>query len=87
MRPDEIKRFEEWLEGHKDKAKKKAGRLHRVAPGWYLIFRNNELVELNRLENGEWIAREYNHKWYSDPQLTLRNLKLHIGVEKGNNND
>lgn len=61
--------------------------LVRTPTGSYLIVLNSELVELRRWDSEEnnpcdgwWIAAEYNGRWFTDTEPTLKDLKRSLGL-------
>jgi hypothetical protein len=60
------------------KAHQTPGKLAIVQPGWYLVERDGELVEIMR--RTQWDAHEVNRKWVSDATLTLAEMKASLGL-------
>lgn len=61
------------------KAHQTPGKLAIVQPGWYLVERDGELVEIMR--RTLWDCHEVNRKWISDGTLTLAEMKNSLGIK------
>jgi hypothetical protein len=77
--------IEKMMKEKQQQAKDKPNKLIKISPGWYLVFVNGEMVEINQYDEGpnknQWIAREYNYKWYSDPMPTLKSIKISLELK------
>lgn len=71
------------------KAHQAPGKLAMVQGGWYLVERDDELVEIMRrdnpgdgdLYNGWWGCHQINHRWDGDPMPTLQETKESLGLK------
>ncbi len=68
------------------KAHQNEGKLAKVQPGWYLVERDGELVEITQRTSedetnvGWWNCHQIHHRWDGDPMQTLKEIKASLGL-------
>lgn len=68
------------IESKKEQSQKNEGSLVKISAGFYIVTIEGETITIDRMENGEWIAREFDYKWYADPAATLKEVRQDLGI-------
>lgn len=73
MNSKQIEVFAKLMAEHETIAESKPGKIHRIGTGYYMLFQDGVLWEIDHMDNGEWIARSGD--MYTDPERTLKDLR------------